>query len=341
MTTLWMLLASWSCLSWAQTTTTFSRAELEQGVVELYSLFPRENRISSSDFQDLPAWIQSPASLGVEVCFAPSRLTPVDAAVQDAHYLATIVATLDTRLYNDLIAHALVDYRQNPTHRPALRVLLQDVGTQAAGRIQAARIRQRAPYLRMLDDVAIALEWAYAFAFGHGVWSAGQRIAAGARMGARPLTNLEIFRLVVREVAHSTRLRQPLTLAALGVGTTIGAVDAYLIPMLINGFEQVPLDPEQLITETDSELARRLAEQTVAFRDRVCGLPRIRILPASEARELSQEIYSILVERSYLEAAAPYTLHTLRGTDEIRRAAMRCMRELEAEGPDLRRPALP
>jgi hypothetical protein len=320
-------------LAQAQVThSTFSRTELETAISELYTLFPRQRPLIAHDLEQLPHWLFDLQG-NEDVCSGCT--TPEEAAsplgmgqaVQDADYLAAQIADLNTALYNDLITHAFINYRNHPEHRAALRILLESISARAQGRIRRVRDLQTAPYLRMIDHVVIACEWAYTFAFGYGVWSGGREIILASRMG-HVMSRTQRFETLLRNIMHHTRLRQPFMAAAGGVGLAAGAID---LAFVLNAFQEVPLDPHELLIQTHSELARDLAESTQRFRSEACALPRERTLSRTQARELATIAFALMSERAELESFAPHTLHALRGTDDIRRAALQCLSRLEVE----------
>ncbi len=319
----------------AQTTPgTISRADLEEAITQLYTLFPVRELVSAENVAELPFWmvpssVESvpPQNIPAIFEFGAAFDTPAttESANTDAYYLAAFMADLDTTTYNDLITHALMDYRHHPEHREALASFLGSLSQHARSRIDTARLHQRAPYLAALDQVVTAVEWAYTFAFGAGVWSAGREVVALSRAG-RTMSGTEQFAHLLRGGMRNMRMPQPM-LIGLGMGATNAAIQAYLL----RGFENIPLDPLPLLRQTDAELARRLAERTVAFRDRACAFSPHHRLSFAEAQSLRTEIYAIFADRNFLAVCAPHTLHTLRGTDDPRHAALVCLNALDAE----------
>lgn len=316
--------------TWAQTPSTFSRAELEQAIVQLYTVFP------STPFalqtltlnEEVPEWFHTQPTSSAD-------LLDAETAQQDAEMVAGLVADLDTPTFNDLVTHALIDYRRNPEHRLALSAFLQSLAQQAQPRLVAARLRQRAPFLQAMDTVVLAVEWAYTFAFGAGMWNAGHELSVISRTG-RVLNATETYAHVLRGgiramatpqyVAMGLSLPRPL-LIGLGVGAGAAAIEEHLL----RGFEIVPLDPIPLLDATHALLARQLAERTVALRQRACAISlRHRLTPA-EVTFFTEEIDAIRRDRSSLARLAPQTTHTLTGTDEPRRAALRCLSDLQVD----------
>jgi hypothetical protein len=246
-----------------------------------------------------------------------------------AETLAQALADLPTPLRNHVITHLLVDYRHSLEQRPAVRAVLLSLVPLLQPILEEQSLTQRWPFLKILDRVSQAFIFAEGFALGRGVWSGVQSAGLIARSGTT-LTRLERFRVVVAEVAHSTRLRQPLMLAALGIGTTAGAVEAYLIPQLLNGFETLALDPSRLLPELDREILLQNARRTEALRAQVCDELSSPVAAAVQSH-IQTELRSLMLEAADLQAHAPGLSHSLRARDHLQAQLKDCLLRLTPE----------
>mgnify|MGYP001562951452 CR=1 FL=1 len=304
------------------------RGMIERAITEFYQSFPQPS-IPAEQLEGYPGWLIPRL---VEQDPAMSSTLDASALETSADELARMLADLDFAQYNTVITHLLTDYRNHPESRRAIRLVLSALPNHMGERMAEARLTQRWPFLKILDRTAHALILAESIGLGRGLWSGWQ--TAGAMMrGGQSLRFLRRFRVIVGEVAQGMRLRQPMMLAALGIGATEGAVEAFLIPMILNGFDTVPIDPAPLLEELDGEIVTENAATTVQLREQICSLSRASPVAPETQTQLRDDLRPLLLEAQFLREAAPHVAHSLRGRDQIELQLKVCLSRLPIEAP--------
>lgn len=231
----------------------FSSQEVETGIHELYAL---ENNSRVAEF-DRAAYRES---------------------------LAELLALMPIKNFNDVTAHLLADYFNNPSHRVALESFAISLSAQVAPEI--SRRREIHPITTVMDDVFAVWITSYSFGFGKGLW----------KSRSLGLKNVESFKKAVEEVGrHLPKGRR----TSLGITAGGGAIG--LAHVLYQSLETFKLDPLTRLHFTQKQRIEWIAKQIREIDSQVMNHKPSITLENWDA--LSRSIKSYVAELNHFQKA--------------------------------------
>lgn len=155
------------------------------------------------------------------------------------------ILLLPTPLFNDVILHAMADYRQHPEHREAIERLAASVAMDRSTDAGADALRRTfredlaanptVSFVQtVLDDAVIAFGAAYAFQFGRGIWRGVRGVDS---------TGITRFKAIRRYVSYSMFKLKKARFATFGVGSAAGLAQA-----VAQSFESRKQDPRRMLS---------------------------------------------------------------------------------------------
>ncbi len=209
-----------------------------------------------------------------------------------AEALADMLAVLPPASFNDVLGHLVVDYRQHPRFRAGLEDLMISAYSKISEELR--QNRDRHPVVTVINDVFKVWGVVYIFGFGRGLW----------RSRGSGLKGLEKFRHIVTTVSTNLPRGRRAMLAIVGVGTTLGIIEA-----IYSHLETQKLDPRELLRAAQSEVVTGLGTTIAGLRDELRPVTQAQVRAEPERYrtriiEVKAQVRGLLTEVEHLYATA-------------------------------------